>query len=162
MKTLGVAGYSGSGKTTLIEKLLPCLLAAGMRVSVIKQSHHDFAVDVPGKDSWRHRAAGAQEVLLTSPYRWMLVNELRGAAEPGLDAHLRRLSPCDLVLVEGYKHANLPKLEVWRAENGRPWLYPDDANFIAVAADRLPEGQIRHFHLDDIEAITAFLLEYAQ
>ncbi|PIV87483.1 MAG: molybdopterin-guanine dinucleotide biosynthesis protein B [Hydrogenophilales bacterium CG17_big_fil_post_rev_8_21_14_2_50_63_12] len=162
MKALGIAGYSGSGKTTLIEKLLPRLRAAGLRVSVIKQSHHDFEVDVPGKDSWRHRAAGANEVLLTSPHRWMLVNELRGAAEPSLDEHLRRLSPCALVLVEGYKHADIPKLEVWRAANTRDWLHPRDANFIAVAADQTPPGGIKHFPIDDIEAITAFLLEYAQ
>jgi len=158
MKALGIAGYSGSGKTTLIEKLLPRLRAAGLRVSVIKQSHHDFEVDVPGKDSWRHRAAGAQEVLLTSPHRWMLVNELRGAPEPGLHEHLGRLSPCDLVLVEGYKHADIPKLEVWRAANGRAWLHPDDANFIAVAADQTPPGKIKHLSIDDIEAISVFIL----
>lgn len=162
MKALGIAGFSGSGKTTLIEKLLPRLRAAGLRVAVIKQSHHDFAVDVPGKDSWRHRAAGAQEVLLTSPHRWMLVNELRGAPEPGLAEHLRRLSPCDLVLVEGYKHAEIPKLEVWRAANARAWLHPEDTHFIAVAADQTPPGTIRHLPIDDIEAILAFILEYAQ
>jgi molybdopterin-guanine dinucleotide biosynthesis protein B len=162
MKALGISGYSGSGKTTLIERLLPRLGAAGLRVSVIKQSHHDFEVDVPGKDSWRHRAAGAQEVLLTSPHRWMLVNELRGAPEPGLSEHLRRLSPCDLVLVEGYKQADIPKLEVWRASNARAWLHPDDANFIAVVADQAPPGNIRHFANDDIEAITAFILEATQ
>lgn len=162
MKVLGIAGYSGGGKTTLIETLLPRLRAAGLRVAVIKQSHHDFEVDVPGKDSWRHRAAGAQEVLLTSPHRWMLVHELRGAPEPGLDEHLRRLSPCELVLVEGYKYADIPKLEVWRAANDRPWLHPDDANFIAVASDRAPPGRIRHFPIDNIEAILAFIIEYAQ
>lgn len=162
MKALGIAGFSGSGKTTLIEKLLPRLRSAGLRVSVLKQSHHDFEVDVPGKDSWRHRAAGAQEVLLTSPHRWMLVNELRGAREPGLDEHLERLSPCDLVLVEGYKHADIPKLEVWRGANERSWLHPDDANFIAVAADQTPPGQIKYLPIDDIEAILAFILEYAQ
>ncbi len=162
MKVLGIAGYSGGGKTTLIESLLPRLRAAGLRVAVIKQSHHDFEVDVPGKDSWRHRAAGAQEVLLTSPHRWMLVNELRGATEPGLDAHLKRLAPCELVLVEGYKHADIPKLEVWRAANERPWLYPNDAHFVAVVADRVPPDKIRHFFNDDIEAILAFMIEYAQ
>jgi len=162
MKALGIAGFSGSGKTTLIEKLLPRLRAAGLRVSVIKQSHHDFEVDLPGKDSWRHRAAGAQEVLLTSPHRWMLVNELRGAPEPALEQHLQRLSPCDLVLVEGYKQAAIPKLEIWRAANARPWLYPEDAHFIAVAADQNPPGHIRHFSIDDLSAITAFVLEYTQ
>jgi molybdopterin-guanine dinucleotide biosynthesis protein B len=160
MKVLGMAGYSGSGKTTLIEKLLPRLREAGLRVAVVKQSHHDFTADVPGKDSWRFRAAGATEVLLTSPYRWMLVHELQGEAEPELGLHLQRLSPCDLVLVEGYKHADLPKLEVWRAANGQPWLHPDDPRFIAVVSDQVPEGRIRHFQLNDIEAILAFLIEY--
>lgn len=162
MKALGIAGYSGSGKTTLIERLLPRLQAAGLRVSVIKQSHHDFAVDVPGKDSWRHRAAGAGEVLLTSPHRWMLVHELRGEPEPDLEQQLLHLSPCDLVLVEGYKHAALPKLEVWRAANAKPWLHPHDGNYIAVAADQDPPGDIRHFSSDDIAAIAAFVIEYTQ
>ncbi len=161
MKVLGVAGFSGSGKTTLIEKLLPRLRSAGLRVCVIKQSHHDFAVDVPGKDSWRFRAAGADAVLLTSPHRWMLVRELHGGGEPGLEAHLRRIPPCDLVLVEGYKHADIAKLEVWRAANAQPWLHPCETGFIAVAADRAPPGKIRHFPIDDIDTLTAFVLEYA-
>ena len=160
MKVLGIAGYSGSGKTTLIERLLPRLAAAGLVVSVIKQSHHDFEADKPGKDSWRHRRAGAREVLLTSPHRWMLVGELRGAPEPDLTAHIARLSPCDLVLVEGYKHADLTKIEVWRAANGKPWLHPDDDRFIAVAADAPPPGGSVHFNLDDLEGITEFILRW--
>ena len=99
MKVLGFAGYSGAGKTTLIERLLPRLGAVGLRVSVIKQSHHDFEVDVPGKDSWRHRRAGASEVLLTSPHRWMLVGEMRGEPEPDLAGNIARLSPVDLARV---------------------------------------------------------------
>lgn len=162
MKALGIAGYSGSGKTTLIEKLLPRLGEAGLSVSVIKQSHHDFEVDVPGKDSWRHRAAGARQVLLTSPHRWMLVQELRGAAEPSLEQHLQQLAPCDLVLVEGYKHADIPKIEVWRAANARPWLHPEDPRYIAVVADQTPPGPLPHLFIDDTEAILAFLLEYAK
>jgi molybdopterin-guanine dinucleotide biosynthesis protein B len=160
MKVLGIAGYSGSGKTTLIEGLLPRLAEARLIVSVIKQSHHDFEADKPGKDSWRHRRAGAREVLLTSPHRWMLVNELRGAPEPDLAAHLARLSPCDLVLVEGYKHADLPKMEVWRAANGKTWLHPADPRFIAVAADEAPPGALPHFHLDDVAGLTAFILDW--
>jgi len=160
MKALGFAGYSGAGKTTLIERLLPLLGAEGLGVSVIKQSHHDFSVDLPGKDSWRHRQAGAREVLLTSPHRWMLVGELRGAPEPGLAVHLARLSPCDLVLVEGYKHADLDKIEVWRAANGKPWLHPDDPRCIAVAADAPPPGTLPHFHPDDPESLTAFILDW--
>lgn len=160
MKALGFAGYSGSGKTTLIEALLPRFAAAGMTVSVIKQSHHDFEVDVPGKDSWRHRQAGAREVLLTSPHRWMVVHELRGEPEPGLAAHLRRLSPCDLVLVEGFRHAALPKIEVWRAANGRPWLHVDDAHIIAVASDAKPPGKLPHLNLNDVPAVAAFITEW--
>ncbi len=162
MKALGIAGYSGSGKTTLIEKLLPRLCAAGLSVSVIKQSHHDFEVDVPGKDSWRHRAAGARQVLLTSPHRWMLVHELRGTAEPSLEEHLQQLAPCDLVLVEGYKHADIAKIEVWRAANARPWLHPEDGRYLAVVADQTPPGHLRHLFIDDTEAILAFILEYAK
>ncbi len=157
MKVLGIAGYSGSGKTTLIEQLLPRLASAGLTVSVIKQSHHDFEVDKPGKDSWRHRQAGAREVLLTSPHRWMLVGELRGTPEPELAVHVARLSPCDLVLVEGYKHADLAKIEIWRAANGKPWLHPDDSRFIAVVADEAPAAGLPHFQLDDLAGITNFI-----
>lgn len=160
MKYLGISGYSGSGKTTLIEALLPRLGAAGLVVSVIKQSHHDFEVDVPGKDSWRHRRAGAREVLLTSPHRWMLVHESRGAPEPELAAHLARLSPCDLVLVEGFRHAALPKIEVWRAANGQSWLHLHDPHIIAVAADAPPPDGLPHMNLNDVEAILAFILEW--
>ncbi len=162
MKVLGFAGYSGAGKTTLIERLLPRLGAAGLRVSVIKQSHHDFEVDVPGKDSWRHRRAGASEVLLTSPHRWMLVGEMRGEPEPDLAAHIARLSPCDLVLVEGFKHADLAKIEVWRAANAKPWLHPEDSRCIAVAADGTPPGDLPRFHPDDLEAITTFIQDWVR
>ncbi len=165
MKILGIAGYSGAGKTTLIETLLPRLAAAGLAVSVIKQSHHDFAVDQPGKDSWRHRQAGAREVLLTSPHRWMLVGELRGEPEPDLAAHVARLSPCDLVLVEGYKHADLAKIELWRAANGKAWLHPDDPRCIAVASDLPPPAgpagrRLPHFSLDDVEGLARFVLAW--
>lgn len=159
MKILGIAGYSGAGKTTLVEKLLAAFGARGVTVSVIKQSHHDVEVDRPGKDSWRHRQAGAHEVMLTSPHRWMLVGELRGAPEPGLDALLARLSPCDLVLVEGFRHADLPKLEVWRSANGQPWLHPTDARVIAIASDSPPPSDLPHFDLDDSAAIAAFILD---
>ena len=160
MKALGFAGYSGSGKTTLIEKLLPLLRERGLGVSVIKQGHHDFEVDVPGKDSWRHRRAGAREVLLTSPHRWMLVHELEREPEPDLAAHLGHLSPCDLALVEGFRHAALPKIEVWRRDNARPWLHPDDPHIIAVAADADPPGRLPRLDLNDATAIAAFILEW--
>lgn len=158
VKVLGIAGYSGAGKTTLIEKLLAAFVARGLAVSVIKQSHHDVEVDRPGKDSWRHRQAGAHEVLLTSPQRWMLVNELHGAPEPDLDALLARLGPCDLILVEGFRHADLPKLEVWRATNGQPWLHPTDTRVIAVASDTRPPGNLPHFDLDDSATLATFIL----
>ena len=129
MDVLGFAGYSGSGKTTLIERLLPRLVASGRRVSLIKHAHHAFDVDRPGKDSWRHREAGCTEVLVASAKRWALMHELRGSAEPSLDQHLARLSPCDLVLVEGWKHAAIAKLEVHRAEVGAPLLAPADRRY---------------------------------
>ncbi|NTV96427.1 MAG: molybdopterin-guanine dinucleotide biosynthesis protein B [Thiobacillus sp.] len=158
MIVLGFAGYSGSGKTTLIELLLPRFKADGYRVAVIKQSHHDIEVDRPGKDSWRHRQAGAAEVLLTSPQRWMLVHEMAGAPEPDLAEHLARLSPCDLVLVEGFRHGDHAKLEVHRNEIGQPWLYPDDPHILAVLGDPPPTA-MRHFALDDIRGIYEFILQ---
>jgi molybdopterin-guanine dinucleotide biosynthesis protein B len=157
MKTFGFAGYSGSGKTTLIERLLPLFRADGLVVAVIKQSHHDVEVDQPGKDSWRHRQAGATEVLLTSPKRWMLVHELHDAPEPDLAAHLARLSPCDLCLVEGFRHGDHAKLEVHRDATGQPWLYPDDPHILAVLGDA-PPTPMRHFELDDIRGIYAYIL----
>lgn len=158
MKLLGLAGYSGSGKTTLIESLLPLFKANALSVAVIKQSHHDVEVDKPGKDSWRHRQAGASEVLLTSPHRWMLVHELGTHAEPSLDDHLARLSPCSLVLVEGFRHGAHPKLEVHRDALGQPWLYPDDPHILAVIGDP-PPSSISHFALDDIHGIYAFIVQ---
>lgn len=164
MKTLGIAGYSGSGKTTLIEKLLPLLNAAGLKVSVIKQSHHDIEVDVAGKDSWRHRQAGAHETLLTSPYRWMLVGELRAAPEPELEAHLARLSECDLALVEGYRHAHLDKIEIWREANAKPWLHPEDPFCIAVASDQPPplsdHARLVRLDLNNPQTIADFILDW--
>ncbi len=157
MKPFGIVGWSGSGKTTLIERLLPLFAGRGYTVSVIKQSHHDFEIDRPGKDSWRHRQAGAQEVLLTSPHRWALMHELRGAPEPTLESHLAQLSPCDLVLVEGFKREPIAKLEVWREALSRPWLHPDDPHVLAVASDRAPPG-VRHFALDEAGHIARFIL----
>ena len=153
MQTLGIVGWSGSGKTTLIERLLPLLGQQGLRVSVIKQSHHDIETDQPGKDSWRHRQAGAHEVLLSTPYRWVLMHELGDM--------LTRLSPCDLVLVEGYKRASHPKLEVWRSTLGKPCLHPDDPHILAVASD-VPLPGIRRYDLNDSAAICRFILEIMQ
>src|SRR3954447_7703297 len=113
MKILGIAGYSGSGKTTLIEKVVPVLVREGLRISLIKHAHHTFDVDQPGKDSYRHRHAGCSEVLITSSRRWALMHELRGAPEPDLAEQVKHISPCDLLLVEGYKREPIPKLEVY-------------------------------------------------
>jgi molybdopterin-guanine dinucleotide biosynthesis protein B len=125
MKVFGIAGWSGMGKTTLLERLVPALCARGLRVSLVKHSHKDIEIDRPGKDSHRLREAGCSEVLLMGERRWALMHELRGAPEPSLDELLGRLQPCDLVLVEGFKHGDFPKLEVWRAAVGKPLLWPD-------------------------------------
>jgi molybdopterin-guanine dinucleotide biosynthesis protein B len=160
MKTFGFAGWSGSGKTTLIEKLIPCLVADGLRVSLIKHAHHAFDVDQRGKDSWRHREAGCSEVMVVSERRWVLMHELRGEPEPGLDEQLGRLSACDLVLVEGYKFHPLPKLEVWRAANGKPLLYPDDPHIVAIAADAVVDTALPRLDINAPQAVAAFILQH--
>src|SRR6266702_655576 len=126
MRIIGLAGWSGSGKTTLLAKVIPRLVVRGLKVSTLKHAHHGFDVDQPGKDSHTHRAAGATEVLVSSANRWALVHELRGQAEPALGALLAKLSPVDLVLVEGYKREPHPKLEVHRGALGAPLLAPGD------------------------------------
>jgi molybdopterin-guanine dinucleotide biosynthesis protein B len=158
MKVFGFTGPSGSGKTTLIEKLIPIFTGLGLRVSVIKHTHHDFDVDRPGKDSWRQRQAGALEVLLTSDRRWVLMHELRGAPEPDLPEQLAHLSTCDLVLVEGFKRQPIPKLEVWRAANDTPLLQPTDATIVAIAADMKLDVAVPIFGLDQQAAIAQFIL----
>jgi molybdopterin-guanine dinucleotide biosynthesis protein B len=160
MKVFGIAGYSGSGKTTLIEQLIPRLVMEGFRVSVIKHAHHGFDVDQPGKDSHRHREAGAFEVLVTSPSRWVLMHELRGRPEPALEEQLERLSPCDLVLIEGFKKQDFPKLEVHRKATGKPLLYPTDRRVVAVATDEPLDTPLPQFRLDDYEAICGFIMDH--
>src|SRR6187200_1543378 len=135
MKVIGIAGYSGSGKTTLIEKVIPLLVAEGLRVSLIKHAHHEFDLDQPGKDSYRHRHAGCSEVLVSSSKRWALMHELRDEAEPTLQEQLELLARCDLVIVEGYKGEPIPKLEVHRRASPTPLLYPDDPTVVAIATD---------------------------
>lgn len=157
MKVFGFAGRSGSGKTTLMERVIPLLAAGGLRVSVIKHTHHAFDVDRPGKDSYRHREAGAVEVLLTSDTRWVLMHELRGLPEPELCGQLARLSPCDLVLVEGFKRQPIPKLEVHRAASGTAPLFPGDPHIVALAADVAVHGELPIFGLTDYAAIAAFI-----
>lgn len=161
MKVFGIAGYSGSGKTTLLEKLLPRFVALGLHVSVIKHAHHKFDIDTPGKDSYRHREAGASEVLLANSARWVLMNELRGEPEPSLDDYLEKFSPCDLILVEGFKQEAIPKLEVHRPANGKPPLWPDNPHVVAVASDAplaAPPAHLSMLDLNDADAIVRFIL----
>ena len=160
MKVFGIAGYSGAGKTMLLESILPLLTAHGLRVSVLKHTHHDFDLDRPGKDSFRHRQAGAIEVLLAGGRRWVLMHELRDSPEPTLSAHLACFSPCDLVLVEGFKHEAIPKLEVYRPANGKPPLWPDDPLIVAVASDvpAIGTGLPPWFDVNDSQAIVRFIL----
>ena len=162
MKVIGLAGWSGAGKTTLLSRVVPYLLGRTLRVSVIKHAHHEFDVDVPGKDSWRHREAGAQEVLVSSGTRWALMHELRGAPEPGLDDLLAKMSPVDLVVVEGYKAGPHRRIEVHRAANGKPLLFPEDAGIVGIAADVAVETALPWVHLDDIAAIATLLLQSAR
>ena len=159
MKTFGFAGWSGSGKTTLIEQLIPRFTGRGLKVSLIKHAHHTFDVDHPGKDSYRHRQAGAQEILVTSSRRWVLMHELRGAHEPSFEDQVQRISPCDLLLVEGFKHAPIPKLEVWRRETGEPLLHPNDPHIVAVASDAKIETKLPLLDLNDVDGIAAFILK---
>jgi molybdopterin-guanine dinucleotide biosynthesis protein B len=160
MKVFGLAGYSGSGKTTLIERVLPILSARGLRVAVIKHTHHDFDIDRPGKDSWRARAAGATAVLLASDHRTALLTEHRDTP-PLLDDLLTSLPPCDLVLVEGYKREPVPKLEVHRAETARPWMFPDDPTILAVASDVEPPKAFPRIDIDAISQLTDFIVAHA-
>ena len=161
MKIFGFAGWSGSGKTTLIEKLIPGLVARGLRVSLIKHAHHTFDVDQPGKDSYRHRKAGCAEVLVSSANRWALMHELRGDAEPDLNALVKRLSSCDLVLVEGFKRdQTIPKLEVFRAEVGADLLHPNDPSIIAIASDRKVETRLPQYDLNDVDGIVSRILQH--
>ena len=160
MKIFGIAGYSGSGKTTLIEKLIPLLTARGLKVSLIKHAHHTFDVDQPGKDSFRHRHAGCGEVLISSSRRWALMHELRGVPEPTLQELIKRLSPCDLVLIEGFKHEPVPKLEIHRSAVSEPWLFPHDPHIIAVASDQRADTRLPQFNIDDVVAIAGFVAQH--
>ncbi len=161
MKTFGITGYSGSGKTTLLESLIPRFVSRGLKVSLIKHTHHVFDVDKPGKDSYRLREAGCSEVMLLSDNRWVLMHELRGAPPPSLKEQLARFSDCDLVLVEGFKSAPIPKLEIHRVANGKPlfWkAHPED--IVAVASDVLLDVPLPCLALDDHVGILEFICDY--
>lgn len=158
MKIFGIAGYSGSGKTTLLEKLIPQLTGRGLKVSVIKHAHHGFDIDRPGKDSHRHREAGATEVMLSCSDRWALMHERRDEAEVTLDELLARLSPCDLVLIEGFKQEPVPKLEVYRPENGKPPLFPERPDIVAIATDADIATDLPKLPLNDFVAIADFVM----
>lgn len=161
MIVFGIAGWSGSGKTTLLEKLIPELTARQLRVSVIKHAHHGFDLDRPGKDSYRHREAGATQVLMLSGQRWVLMHELRHEPEPTLEAQLELLAPCDIVLIEGFKAAAVPKIEVYRLENGKPPLWPENPNVVAVATDAELDAPLPVLPLNDPAPIADFILGYA-
>ncbi len=163
MRVIGLSGWSGAGKTTLLVRLIPELLRRGVSVSTLKHAHHDFDIDVPGKDSYRHREAGAREVLVASGRRWALMHELRDEPEPRLAELLGRLSPVDLVIIEGFKRDAHAKIEVHRTGNGKPALHPDDPAIVAVASDvDFPAAGRPVVGLGDIEAIADLVLAHAR
>jgi molybdopterin-guanine dinucleotide biosynthesis protein B len=159
-KIIGFAGFSGSGKTTLLEKVIPLLKTRGLRIVVIKHAHHKFDIDKPGKDSFRHREAGAGEVLVVSGFRWALMHELLDEVEPSLADLCKRLSPCDLVLVEGYKYSGIPKIEVHRSETGHPHLHQDDEHFIALASDSRSDIKLPQLDINNPQQVVDFILKY--
>jgi molybdopterin-guanine dinucleotide biosynthesis adapter protein len=161
MRIFGLAGWSGSGKTTLMTALIPEFVARGITVSTIKHAHHAFDIDQPGKDSWRHREAGASEVMIVSQRRWALMHELRDEPEPTLEALLPRITPVDLLLIEGFKRHSHPKIEVYRPSLGKPALHPDDPFVVAVASDeRLGELNLPCLPLDRPAVIADFILQH--
>ena len=162
MRIIGLAGWSGSGKTTLIAKLIPRLIARGITVSTLKHAHHGFDLDQPGKDSFFHRTAGATEVIISSAKRWAILHELREQSEWDMAALVGKMSPVDLVLVEGFKRDAFPKLEIHRIANGKPLIHPEDPHIVAVASDSaVPAARVPVVDLNDIEAIADLLLKHA-
>jgi len=162
MKIIGFIGYSNTGKTTLIEKLIPLFTARGHRVSTVKNAHHGFDMDRPGKDSYRYREAGSQQVLIATSERWALLTETQGRAAP-LDSLIAQLDPCDLVLVEGFKsEGQFPRIEVRRTTNAEPPIFPRDPNVIAIAADHAIDTALPVLDLNDAAKIAAFIVERLQ
>ena len=163
MRIIGITGWSGAGKTTLILKLVSLFSSEGLKVSTLKHAHHMFDVDTPGKDSYEHRAAGATEVLIASENRFALMHELRGSPEPPLELLLGKLSAVDLVLIEGFKRAPHPKIEVFRAANAKPPLHPGNPSIVAIASDApFPAAECAVLDLDDTKAIAAMVLAQAR
>ncbi len=160
MKIFGFAGWSGSGKATLGKAVIPALIERGLKVSTIKHTHHNFDIDRPGKDSFEHRTAGAYEVVITGAQRWALLHENRGESEPNIEEMLTRMSPVDLVLIEGFKSYSHPKMEVYRPEVGKPLLCADDPSIVAIAATADLEVDIPKIDLDDVGAVADFVIEF--
>jgi molybdopterin-guanine dinucleotide biosynthesis adapter protein len=160
MRIFGLAGWSGSGKTTLLTAVVPELVARGFKVSTVKHAHHEFDIDRPGKDSWRHREAGATEVMVTSSRRWALMHELRNDPEPALDDLVGQMTPVDLLLVEGFKFHPHPKLEVHRPSVGKPLLYPEDPHIVAIATDEPLDAPLPVLPLGDPQAVARFISDH--
>jgi len=160
MRIFGLAGWSGSGKTTLLTAVIPELKARGLAVSTIKHAHHEFDIDRPGKDSWRHRQAGAHEVMVASSRRWALMHELRDEPEPPLEELVAKMSPVDLLLVEGWKRHAHPKVEVHRPSLGKALLYPEDPDIVAIASDEPIAAPIPLLPVADAAAVADFILDH--
>lgn len=157
MKRFGITGWKNAGKTSVMERLVAEFVARGLRVSTLKHAHHTFEIDHEGRDTFRHRAAGAAEVLVSSGTRWALMSELRGNPEPALDELIAKMTAVDLVLIEGWKTSPHPKLEVWRAETGHPLIAPGDETILAVATDTSLDLNIPVLDLNDTQALADFV-----
>ncbi len=163
MRVIGLAGWSGSGKTTLLARLLPELIRRGYSVSTMKHAHHEFDVDQPGKDSWRHRTAGATEVLVASARRWALMHEHRSADEPGPAELMQHMTPVDLLIIEGFKREDHDKMEIHRRETRKPLLYPGDSRIVAVLSDEpLPDCTLPVIDLDNAARIADFIIRHCR
>jgi molybdopterin-guanine dinucleotide biosynthesis protein B len=161
MKVMGIVGWSGSGKTSLLVEVLPVLRRMGLTVSTMKHAHHRFDVDTRGKDSFRHREAGASEVLVVTSARWVLMHESREEPEPSIESLIERMTPVDLLLIEGFKTHHHPKLEIHRRSEGKPLLCHDDPEIVAVASDtELPGLAVPCLDLNDPQAIAGFIFAY--
>lgn len=162
MKIFGFAGWSGSGKTTLVTQVIPALSSRGLKVSTIKHTHHKFDIDKPGKDTYRHREAGAHEVFIAGGQRWALLHENRGEREPTIEEMLERMTEVDLVLIEGFKTYPHPKMEIFRSDVGKPMLCADDPTIVAIATTDDLDVDIPRIDLNDIEAVADFIIEFCE